>query len=258
MRELFEQVTSQGAADPTEAARRAMRPQLRRRFYERVGVEPDGDGFRVTLDDRPIHTPARKALAALVLALAEALAQEWAAQGEFVEPAKMPLTRLANTIIDGVSATAPAVAAEVEKYLASDLLFYRAEHPESLARRQAAAWDPIIDWAEKSLRARFVLGKGLIHVPQPPHAVAAARIAIPRDPWRLGAVHSITTLTGSALIALDVAAGALALPQAWAAANVDEDWNMELWGEDALALAHRAARFAEMEAATRILGWVPA
>jgi chaperone required for assembly of F1-ATPase len=254
MRDLFEQITPLGTADPTEAARRAMRPQLRRRFYARAGVESAGNGFCITVDDRPIRTPARNLLAAPSRALAQALAAEWTGQGEFIDPAKMPLTRLANTIIDGVSKEVPEVAREVEKYLATDLVFYRADQPEALAQRQAAAWDPVLEWADRSMGARFALGNGLIHVEQPLEAIAAVRPAIPGDPWRVGAVHSITTITGSALIALAIAEGAMALDRAWSAANVDEDWNMEFWGEDALALEHRAARFAEMEAAARVLG----
>ncbi|HEY7243602.1 MAG TPA: ATP12 family protein [Xanthobacteraceae bacterium] len=257
MRDLFEQIPPPDTGDPTETARRAMRPQLRRRFYERTGVAITGDQFRVTVDDRPVRTPARNLLAAPAFGLAEALADEWAGQGEFVDPAKMPLTRLASTIIDGVSRAASGVTAEVEKYLASDLVLYRADHPEALAERQAAAWDPVLDWADRSLGAQFALGRGLIHVPQPPAALAALRPVIPRDPWRLGAVHSITTLTGSALIALAVAEGAMPVAEAWSAANVDEDWNMEMWGADALALERRAARFTEMEAAAGVLGKLP-
>lgn len=226
---------------------------MRRRFYERAGVESTGNTFRVTVDDRPIRTPARNLLAAPASALAEALAQEWAGQGEFVDPAKMPLTGLASAIIDGVSRAVPEVAGVVERYLASDLLFYRADSPQALAERQAAAWDPVLDWADKSFGARFVPGTGLSHVPQPPEALAAVRPAIPGDPWRLGAVHSITTLTGSALVALAVAEGAMPPARAWSAANVDEDWNMEMWGRDALALERRAARYAEMEAAAGVL-----
>jgi len=253
MRDLFEQIQPLGTADPTGAARRAMRTPLRRRFYERAGVESTGNTFRVTVDDRPIRTPAGNPLAAPASALAEALAQEWAGQGQFVDPAKMPLTRLANIIIDGVSRAVPEVAGEVERYLASDLLFYRADSPQALAERQGAAWDPVLNWADKSFGARFVLRRGLTHVPQPPEALAAVRAAIPGDPWRLGAVHSIVTLTGSALIAIAVAEGAMPPAQAWSAANVDEDWNMEKWGNDALALERNAARYAEMEAAACVL-----
>ena len=119
--------------------------------------------------------------------------------------------------------------------------------------RQAAAWDPRLAWARDTLGARFVQASALVFVEQPAPALAAARAAIAHDAWRLGALHAVTTLTGSALIALALARGALSVDQAWAAAHVDEDWNMELWGHDEIALAGRAARFAEMQAAVTVL-----
>ena len=122
---------------------------------------------------------------------------------------------------------AAAVADEVAKYLGSDLLCYRAEAPEGLVARQAQAWDPVLAWARDALGARFVLVQGVVHVAQPREAIAAARAAIPAEPWRLGAVASITTLTGSALLALALSAGAIDADAAWAAAHVDEDWQME-------------------------------
>ena len=233
-----------------------MRPQLRRRFYERAAVEEgqgDEAGFRVVLDARPVRTPARRALAAPARPLAEALAAEWEAQREVIDPAKMPLTRLANTIIDGVADAPAAVAAEVEKYLATDLVLYRAEAPDGLVARQAAAWDPVLAWAREALGARFLPAQGMVFTAQPADALAAAAAAVPRDPWRLGALHAATTLTGSALIALALARGALALDAAWTAAHVDEDWNMDFWGRDELALQRRAFRFAEMQTAALVL-----
>ncbi len=137
------------------------------------------------------------------------MAAEWRAQTEVIDPGSMPLTRLVNTIIDGVATSAPAVAEDVAKFLASDLLVYRAEGPEGLVERQAAAWDPVLAWARDALGARFVLAAGMIYVTQTEAALAAARAAIPHDIWRLGAVHTITTLTGSALIALAVLHGRL-------------------------------------------------
>src|SRR5271163_5161061 len=139
----------------------------------------------------------------------------------------MPLTRLANAIIDGVADAARPVAAEIEKCLGSDLLFYRAGAPGDLRARQARLWDPVLAWARDLLGASFVLGEGVVHVSQPPDALKAAGAAIPKDPWRLGAVHAVTTLTGSALIALALSRGALSADAAWQAAHVDEDWNME-------------------------------
>jgi len=253
MRDLFEDIFKDAPLDPVQAARRAVRPHLRRRFYERAEVE-DADGeFRVVLDGRPVKTPARRTLAAPKRALAQALAAEWDAQRDVIDPAKMPLTRLANTIIDGVTDAPSAVADEVKRYLACDLVFYRAPGPAGLVAWQAEAWDPVLAWVRETLGARFVLAEGIAFVTQPAQSLAAASSAIPTDPWRLGAMHAITTLTGSALIAIALARGALSVDAAWAAAHVDEDWNMKFWGRDALALERRAARFSEMQAAAVML-----
>ena len=253
MRDLFEDIFRDAALDPTQAERRAVRPHLRRRFYQRAEVE-DADGeFRIVLDGRPVKTPARRTLAAPTRALAQALAAEWEAQRDVIDPAKMPLTRLANTIIDGVADAPSAVAAEVNRYLACDLVFYRAPGPTGLVAWQAKAWDPVLAWVREALGARFVLAEGIAFVAQPAQSLAAASSAIPTDPWRLGAMHAVTTLTGSALIAIALARGALSVDAAWAAAHVDEDWNMKFWGRDALALERRAARFSEMQAAATVL-----
>jgi chaperone required for assembly of F1-ATPase len=253
MRDIIHDLFVGPPADPTEAARRAMRPRLRRRFYEAASVAAGEGGFAVRLDGKPVRTPARRALSCPSRALAAALAAEWQAQGELIDPARMPLTRLANAIIDAVVAAPAIVAADIAKYLGSDLVFYRADRPEGLVQRQACHWDPIIAWAREALGARFVLAQGVVPVGQPDHALAAAAAAIPTDPWRLGAVHAITTLTGSALIALAAAHERLSAEQAWAAAHVDEDWNMEQWGRDALALERCSFRLAEMRAAATVL-----
>jgi len=254
MRDILEDIFLNQPLDPMEAARRNARPALRRRFYEAATVETgDGGAFRIALDGKPVRTPARRALALPTRDLAQAVADEWMAQADVIDPAAMPLTRLANTIIDGVSAARAEVAAEVEKYLRTDLLFYRAEHPEALAARQGERWDPILAWARDTLGARFVLTAGIMHVAQPDHAVAAAAQAIPQDLWRLGAVSAITTISGSALIALALAHGALSPDAAWAAAQVDEDWNAETWGRDDLAESRNAFRRAELLAAAKVL-----
>jgi chaperone required for assembly of F1-ATPase len=250
MRDLFEDASPE---NPVESVRRAARPVLRRRLYDQVGIVPSGKNFSVQLDDKPARTPKGRALAAPTLALARAIAAEWDAQRDLIDPAKMPLTRLANAVIDGVTDHYGEVAAEVEKYLASDLVCYRANAPQGLADRQARHWDPILEWAEEALGARFLVGEGVIHVAQPEPALAAARAAIPGDPWRLGAVHAVTTLTGSALIALALSRARLTTDEAWQAAHVDEDWNMEQWGRDELAMQRRAFRFAELQAAATVL-----
>ncbi len=253
MRDLLEGVFTSEPLDPIEAARRGMRPQLRRRFYACPGVEKNEGILHVTLDGHPVKTPARRLLTAPIRMLAEALAAEWATQRDVIDPAKMPLNRLANTIIDGVAQSQSEVAAEIEKYLAADLVFYRAERPQGLVDRQAAAWDPVLAWGRAALGSHFEPTQGMVHVTQSPQSLRLAGAAIPRDPWRLGALHAMTTLTGSALIALAFAGGAMSLAPAWSAAHVEEDWNMELWGRDELALERRAWRFAEMQAAAEVL-----
>jgi chaperone required for assembly of F1-ATPase len=249
MREPFD---IEAPENPVEAVRRATRAMLHRRFYAKATIGPAANGHAVRLDDKPVRTPAGRALAAPSAALAQALAAEWEAQRDVIDPGKMPLTRLANAIIDGVCERPAPVAAGVEKYLASDLVCYRAGGPQGLVERQAQHWDPILDWAHTALGARFSLAEGVVHVVQPAAALAAAGAAIPDDPWRLGAVHAATTLTGSALIALALAHGRLSAEAAWQAAHVDEDWNMEQWGRDETALARRAFRFAEFAAAAMV------
>ncbi len=255
MREIFDDIFDNQIVDATEAARRAMRPSLRKRFYARAAVgegTPEG-GFPLALDERPVRTPARRTLAAPTRGLAEAIAAEWNAQEHVIDPGLMPLTRLANAVIDAVRDAPGPVAAEVEKYLGSDLICYRANSPAGLVEMQGQAWDPVLTWAHDALGARFVQVEGVMHVVQPREAIVAARDAIPADPWRLGALSSITTLTGSALLALALAHGQLDAKAAWAAAHVDEDWQMAQWGRDEIALERRAYRQAELEAAVTVL-----
>jgi chaperone required for assembly of F1-ATPase len=255
MRDIFSEVFASEPIDPTAAARRAVRPKLRARFYKsaKVGERAEAGGFAILLDGRPVRTPAKAALAAPNRDLADALATEWEAQRETIDPARMPLTRLANAILDGVVKKPSPVAAEIEKYLGSDLLFYRADQPEGLIANQAKHWDPILQWARDEFGARYVLTQGVTFIDQPRQAIAAMAKAIPNDAWRLGAANLATSLTGSALIALALAHGRISIDEAWAAAHVDEDWNMSLWGRDEQALERRAFAFSEMQAAALVL-----
>ena len=155
-------------------------------------------------------------------------------------------------MIDAVSETPQPVAAEIAKYLGTDLLCYRADAPASLVEKQSQAWDPVLAWAQEQLGARFVLAQGVVYVPQPHEVLAAAREAIPAEPWRLGAMSSITTLNSSGLLALAITHDALTRKQG-AAAHVDEDWQMSQWGRDELALKRRAYRRSEFDAAAMVL-----
>jgi chaperone required for assembly of F1-ATPase len=253
MRELFDETFGASALDPTEQVRDGMKVPQRKRFYREVAVVPSAEGFAIALDGKPVRTPGGGALAAPRREIAEAMAAEWEAQHEVINPMTMPLTRLANSIIEGVTPRVAEVAADLAKYFESDLLFYRADHPQALAERESEVWDPIVNWAADTLGARFVLAQGIIHARQPDHAVAAARAALPGDPWTIGALHAATTLTGSALLALALFHGVRDTPEIWAAAHVDEDWNLEQWGSDDAVLTRRAARFKELEAVALVL-----
>jgi chaperone required for assembly of F1-ATPase len=253
MRELFDEASGNSALDPEEMVRRATRVPRRKRFYAKAGVVESEGGFAITLDDRPLRTPSAREVAAPARAIAEAIAAEWNAQQETINPLTMPLTRFANSVVEAVVDRVEAVAEDVAKYFQSDLLFYRAGHPEALVAREAALWDPVVFWAADTLGARFILAEGIVHVRQPDTAVAAARAALPGDPWSIAALHVVTALTGSALLALALLRGALDQEQVWAAAHVDEDWNIEKWGVDEEVAARRAARLVDFRAAAGIL-----
>jgi chaperone required for assembly of F1-ATPase len=254
MREIFTEIFENQPLDATESARQGVRPRLRKHFYKQAHTGEGGEvGVAILLDGKAVLTPSRRALAASTPALALAIAAEWNAQADVIDPARMPLTRLANAVIDAVSEARQPVADEIAKYLGSDLLFYRAETPGGLVDKESRAWDPVLAWAREAFGARFVLAQGIVHVSQPHEAIAATREAIPLEPWRLAAVSSITTLTGSGLLALAVAHGAIDADTAWAAAHVDEDWQMSQWGRDEIALERRAYREAEFQAAATVL-----
>ncbi|NOJ38698.1 ATP12 family chaperone protein [Bradyrhizobium australiense] len=252
MRELFDEAAGQSPLDPTEAVRRATRAPQRKRFYKEAGVAPADGGFAVTLDGKPIRTPSGRQVIAPAGAIAEQIAAEWNAQGEIIDPLTMPLTRFANSVAE-VADRVDAVADDVAKYLGTDLLFYRAGHPEALVAREAAYWDPVLSWAANELGAHFILSEGIVHVTQPEQAIKAARSVFPTDPWSVAALHVVTTLTGSALLALALLRGALDSDEVWAAAHVDDDWNVEKWGVDEEVAARRAARFVDFQAAVTIL-----
>jgi chaperone required for assembly of F1-ATPase len=252
MRELFEEGLGP-SLDPEEAVRQSIRAGQRKRFYASARVSETADGFAVLLDGKPVRTPSRNPLAAPSQEIAATMAAEWEAQRDVIDPMTMPATRLANSVIDGVTGRVEAVVEDIAKYFETDLLFYRAGHPEALIAREAAHWDPVLFWAAETLGAHFILTEGIVHVRQPDQAIAAARAALPSDPWAVGALHVVTTLTGSALLALALLRGRLDADEVWAAAHVNEDWNSEQWGVDEEAAARQAARRADFSAAAAVL-----
>ncbi|QDW39304.1 ATPase [Bradyrhizobium sp. KBS0727] len=252
MRELFDEVAGQSQLDPEEAVRRATRNPQRKRFYKTAGVAEAEGGFAVTLDGKRIRSPSGRHVVAPSREIAEAIAAEWEAQSETIDPLTMPLTRFANSVAE-VGDRVDAVAEDAAKYLGTDLLFYRAGHPEALVAREAARWDPVLSWAATQLGAHFILSEGIVHVTQPEQAIKATRAVFPADPWQVAALHVVTTLTGSALLALALLRGVLDAEQVWTAAHVDEDWNIEKWGLDEEVAARRAARLVDFRAAATIL-----
>jgi chaperone required for assembly of F1-ATPase len=245
--------------NPLRTAAQGARPELPKRFYKTASVGETADGFAVLLDGKNVRTPGRRPLATPSAALSEALASEWADQGERLDPSSMPLTRLVNSTIDGVAEQISEVAADVTKYAGSDLVSYRAEAPESLSAAQARAWDPMLAFARERLDAELATTEGVVFVTQPPEAIAAMDAAVrayagedAAAPYRLAALHTMTTLTGSCVIALAVALGEIDVETAWTAAHVDEDHQTKAWGTDDEALARQARRFVEMRAAARL------
>jgi chaperone required for assembly of F1-ATPase len=244
--------------DPMRAAQLNMRPQPVRRFFKAVEVR-EGDGrHALMLDGRGARTPGRNPLSATSRALMLKVAAEWERQQETIDPADMPLTRLLNSAIDGVAHTMAETQADILRYAGSDLLCYRAEEPEDLVERQARAFDPILRWAAETLGARFHVTAGLMHVAQPHAALKAIGAALEAydDPAALAALSVMTTLTGSALLALAVARGFLSAEAAWRAAHIDEDYQAERWGADAEAVTRREARGREFEAAAIVVALV--
>ncbi len=225
-----------------------------RRFWREVCVEPVAGGFGVRLDARPLRTPAKAPLVVPARPLAEALAAEWAAQGEEVRPETMPLTGAANSALDRVAPQCEAVIDEIAGYGETDLLCYRAAAPQALAARQATAWDPLLGWAAERFGARLVCVAGVMPTPQPTSALAALRAAVARfDAFGLTALHELVALSGSLVVGLAAAHGHARPEPLWQATRIDEIWQIEQWGEDAEAAAVAARREAAFRQALRFL-----
>ena len=225
-------------------------PAAPRRFYTEAAVRPEADGWTVTLDGRPVRTPKRLPLILPRRAVAGAVAAEWAAQGQAVVPASMPMMTLASTALDIVAADPGPAIGEIVAYAGSGLVCYRADGPASLAARQAAAWNPPVAWFERETGQRLVISEGIVHRPQAPALLARVEALLAAlDPFTLTAIHSLTTLTGSAVLALAALHRQLNADEAWSGAHVDETWQAEQWGEDAEAKARRDARRTVYDAA---------
>ncbi|WLR94406.1 ATP12 family chaperone protein [Shinella zoogloeoides] len=245
--------------DPVRRAQIQMKRPLPKRFYKEVSTDRTDEGFRILLDGRPVRTPGKKLLAVPAQPIADRLKAEWDRQGEEIDPAKMPVTRLVNTAVDGVADNLDAVFEEIVRFAGTDMLCYRADSPDGLVARQREGWDPVIRWAADAKGARFILVEGVMHQEQPALAIEAfsAALAAYRDPLALACVHTVTTLTGSALLGLALAEGVIDADKAWSLAHVDEDWQIEHWGTDEEAFRRRELRREELDIAAAVLADIP-
>jgi chaperone required for assembly of F1-ATPase len=227
---------------------------LNKRFYSEVAVGTAGGGFEVRLDGRGVRTPQKAALILPNRALAEAVREEWAGQGEHVRPATMPLTSLACTAVDRVAPRRAEAAGEIVGYAGTDLLCYRAEHPAALVARQAAVWQPLLDWAALVLDAPLKVTSGILPADQTVEAVAALRSAVETlDDLRLAALGSATRTSGSLVIGLALSRGRVSADAAFDAAELDATFQIEKWGEDLEATRRRTAVRDDLTAARRLL-----
>lgn len=226
-----------------------------KRFYTDVTASAAADGgYTVLLDGKAVKTPKRAMLSLPNLALADAIAEEWRGQDDELKTETMPLTRLAFAAIDVVTPERASIARQVLEYARHDLLSYRAEDPPELVVRQAHAWDPLLDWAAETYGARLKTGFGIRHVHQPEQAIAELDQAIARyDEFELAALHTVTTITGSLIVALALAEEEVSAGEAFAAATLDETYQAEKWGRDTEAEQRRERLLSELTAAERFL-----
>lgn len=221
-----------------------------KRFYQSAAAGELEGGYGVLLDGRPLRTPAAARLTVPSESLAAALAEEWAAQAERILPASMPMTQIVCTAIDLAASEPERVVEELLGFAEAELLCYRAEEPEELVRRQAALWQPLLDWAAEAYGARFLLATGIVHRAQPPESLAALGQAVARyDPLTLAALAAAVRAAGSLVVGLALTEGRLTPEEAFTVAELDETYNIEQWGEDAQAAARRAAVRADLAAA---------
>jgi chaperone required for assembly of F1-ATPase len=230
----------------------AVKRELPKKFFREAQAVKEGDAFGVTLDGRGLKTPKKSTLLVPTAALAEAIAAEWNALDAEIDPALLPLTKIANTVIDGVVGAEKELHDDIVRFISNDLLFYRAGSPRELAARQAAQWDPVLEWVRERFGAGFKVTEGVMPVEQ--HLLAVAKVASAlsdADAMQIAPIHVLTTLTGSPLLVIAFLEGRLTADEVWAATHVDEMWQEEQWGEDGEALERRAKRREEFDAAVR-------
>lgn len=225
-----------------------------RRFWKAADIRQQGDGWEVLLDDKPLRTPGKRALILPTRALARAIAGEWDAQTDIIDPNAMPLTRAANSAIEKVTPQLHDVASMLGEYGGTDLLSYRAESPEELLRAQAGGWDPLIDWAATELRAPLRITHGVVPVDQDPAVLLKLQAELASlDPFSLTALHDLVTLPGSLILGLAVLCGRIDAETAWHLSRIDEEFQASRWGRDDEADQAAEGRLTAMRNAERFL-----
>lgn len=224
-----------------------------KRFWEKVAIEPSENGFRVVLDGRPVRTPAKSVLIVPSEAIGRAIAAEWEAQVEIVDPTSMPWTRSANAALDKVATQRDEVIDHLASYAGTDLLCYRASDPESLIKRQAKMWDPLLDWAKSRYSVSFQVTSGVMPILQPEETLGRLREEmLEMTDFQLTGFHDLVTLSGSYVLALAVAERVGEAGDLWPVSRLDEDWQAEQWGKDEEAEEHAEIKRQAFEHAANI------
>lgn len=223
-----------------------------KRFYSTVTVEPGEGGLAVLLDGRLVKTPARATLLLPRADMAQAVADEWAGQGEDIVIGSMPMTGLANAAIDRIAPDPARFVRDIAAYGATDTLCYRADPDDPLAQRQQQEWDPILEWAESRYDIRLIRVAGIVHQPQPSHSLSRLTSVVSTcDPFVLAGLSTMASIGGSLVSALALLQQAFDGATIWRAICLEELWQEELWGADAEAVATRALRKTAFDEAYR-------
>lgn len=241
-------------SDPLSTAAGSMKPVFQKRFFKTATVKEERGKFTILLDGNQVKTPGKRLLSVEYDLVAKGLAKEWNGLGEYIDMTTMPLTRIVNSAVDGVADSKSSVSDAIASYIGSDLICYRADEPETLVARQVEQWDPILNWIRQRFDIELKCTTGIVHLEQPQASIQRVREFIDSfDCLKVAALYTVATICGSASLAIGLAEGKFSDVQIWNAANVDEDWNIEKWGEDEESLRIREFRRSEFDAANVIL-----
>ncbi len=225
-----------------------MTPSLKKRFWKKATVVEVSGGYGIELDGQRVQTPSKLPLIVVFRVIADAIASEWMAQVNLVNPSAMPATRMANSVIDKVILNQNAIIEMLTEYSGSDLLCYRATSPQSLIDAQGIVWDPLLDWSAKTNLAPMNVASGIMHVEQPVTSIDVYRSKLKEmNPYQLAGVHDLITISGSVIISMALISNHFSIDEAWTAASVDEIWQEKQWGSDMEAKEVRAKKRLDFE-----------